>query len=346
MRQWREPARSRPATEEVDVPGDRAADAKTIAVVVPLRDEEGSLDVLADRLRAVLEGAGERYTILFIDDGSRDGTLAKLRRLAHADPRVSALALSRNFGKEAAIAAGLRHARGDAVVLMDADLQHPPEVIPKFLAAWRAGSEIVFGLRQDRVGESASRTNLSRLFYSLFKRVSDLQIPDGSTDFLLLDRKAVDAMNALGERSRFSKGLYSWIGFRSSYVTFAVGHRQFGESRWSFLKLASYAIDAFASFSSAPLKVWSYFGLLISLGAIGYAVYFIVQTTFFGVDVPGFPSLIVSIMLFAGVQLISLGVIGEYLARMFEEIKGRPLFIVGERIGAIEPARRSDDHEP
>jgi glycosyltransferase involved in cell wall biosynthesis len=325
--------------------GDRAVDAKTITVVIPLHNEEAILDVLAERLRAVLEHAGEAYSVLFVDDGSQDGTLGKLRRLAQVDARICAVALSRNFGKEAAIAAGLRHARGDAVVLMDADLQHPPEIIPQFLAAWSAGSEIVFGLRQDRVGESQSRTNLSKLFYRLFKRVSDLQIPEGSTDFLLLDRKAVGAMNALGERSRFSKGLYSWIGFRSAYVEFAVGHRHRGKSRWSFLELATYALDAFASFSSLPLKVWSYFGLLISLGAIVYAAYFVVQTTVFGIDVPGFPSLIVSIMFFAGVQLISLGVIGEYLARMFEEVKRRPLFIVGERIGAIEPSPRSDDGE-
>jgi glycosyltransferase involved in cell wall biosynthesis len=331
--------------EEAEAPGDRTDEPDKITVVIPLRNEDSNLDVLTARLRTVLEGAGEAYTILFVDDGSEDGTLAKLRRLAQVDPRIGAVALSRNFGKEAAIAAGLRHARGDAVVLMDADLQHPPEVIPQVLAAWRAGNEIVFGLRQDRVGESRSRTNLSRLFYGLFKRMSDLQIPEGSTDFLLLDRKAVDAMNALGERSRFSKGLYSWIGFRSTYVAFAVGQRQYGESRWSLLKLASYAIDAFASFSSLPLKVWSYVGVLISLGAIAYAVYFIVQTTVFGIDVPGFPSLIVSIMFFAGVQLISLGVIGEYLARMFEEVKARPLFIVEERIGAIEPSPRSGDGE-
>jgi glycosyltransferase involved in cell wall biosynthesis len=318
-------------------------DLKTVTVVIPLHDEEGNLDVLIERLHAVLQGEGEAYSFLFVDDGSKDGTLAKLRRLAAVDARVGAVALSRNFGKEAAIAAGLRYARGDAVVLMDADLQHPPEVIPQFLAAWRAGSEIIFGLRQDRVGESRSRTELSKLFYRLFGRLSELEIPEGSTDFVLLDRKAVDAMNALGERNRFSKGLYSWIGFRSTYVPFAVGARHSGQSRWSFFTLASYALDAFAAFSSLPLKVWSYFGVLVSLAAIAYALYFIVQTTVFGVDVPGFPSLIVSIMFFAGVQLISLGVIGEYLARMFEEVKRRPLFIVEERIGAVEPSRPSDD---
>lgn len=328
------------------MPGNRVVDAKTITVIVPLHNEQDNLGALTERLRAVLDDVGEAYSILFIDDGSTDGTLAKLRRLAEADPRIGALALSRNFGKEAAIAAGLRHARGDAVVLIDADLQHPPEIIPQFLAAWRAGSEIVFGLRQDRVGESRSRTNLSKLFYGLFKRLSDLQIPEGSTDFLLLDRKAVDAMNALGERARFSKGLYSWIGFRSTYVPFAVGERHRGGSRWSLFALASYAVDAFASFSSLPLKVWSYFGFLISVSAIVYAIYFVVQTTVFGVEVPGFPSLIVSIMFFAGVQLISLGVIGEYLARMFEEVKRRPLFIVGERIGAVEPGPPGGGGEP
>ena len=317
---------------------DRAAEAKTITVVIPVYNEEGNLAALTERLRDALKEAGEAYSILFVDDGSRDGTLAELRRFAEADPRVSAVALSRNFGKEAAIAAGLKYARGDAVVLMDADLQHPPEVIPQFLAAWRAGSEIVFGLRRDRVGESRSRTALSKLFWRLFKRLSNLQVPDGSTDFLLLDRKAVDAMNALGEHSRFSKGLYSWIGFRSAGVPFAVGRRRDGKSRWSLAKLSRYAADALAAFSSLPLRIWSYFGLLISVGALSYALYFFVQTLVFGIDVPGFPSLIVSIMFFAGVQLISLGVIGGYLARMYEELKRRPLFIVAERIGALEPS--------
>jgi glycosyltransferase involved in cell wall biosynthesis len=310
-----------------------AAVPKALTIVVPVFNEEAHVALLAQRLTQRLEGLDETWSALFVDDGSRDGTLARLRELAAADRRFSALALSRNFGKEAALAAGLRHASGDAVVIMDADLQHPPELIPRFVEAWRAGSKVVFGLRQDRVGESAARTRLSQIFYRLFRLVSDTSIPEGATDFVLLDRVAVDALNSLGERCRFSKGLYAWIGFPSVCVPFSVGERGEGGSRWSFIRLARYAADGFVSFSSLPLKIWSYLGIVVSAGAIAYALYFAIQTLVFGVDVPGFPSLIVSITFFAGVQLISLGVLGEYLSRVFDEVKARPLFVVAERIG-------------
>ena len=316
----------------------RAAKGKTFAIVVPVFNEAANVSVLVERIERSLAGVDETWSILFVDDGSSDDTVGQLRKLAETNRRVGAIVLSRNFGKEAAMAAGLRQARGDAVVLMDADLQHPPEVIPKFLEAWRAGSELVHGLRQGRVGESLPRSRLSKFFYRLFARVSDLRIPKEATDFVLLDRKAVDAMNTLGERTRFTKGLISWIGFRTSFVPFAVEARNQGRTRWNMIKLATYAIDAFSSFSSLPLKVWSYLGLAVSAGAIGYAVYFAIQTMVFGIEVPGFPSLIVSIMFFAGVQLISLGVLGEYVARLFQEVKQRPLYLVTERIREGEPA--------
>ena len=314
----------------------RAVAPKTLTIVVPVFNEEAHVALLAEALIQRLQGIAETWSALFIDDGSRDGTLARLRELAAANSRFDALALSRNFGKEAALAAGLRHACGDAVVIMDADLQHPPEIIPKFLEAWRAGGKVVFGLRQDRVGESKTRTGLSKLFYRLFRLLSDTQIPEGATDFVLLDRVAVDALNSLGERCRFSKGLYAWIGFASVSVPFSVGERAGGGSRWSAIRLASYAVDGFASFSSLPLKIWSYIGIAVSAGAIGYALYFMIQTFVFGIDVPGFPSLIVWITFFAGVQLISLGVLGEYLSRVFDEVKARPLFVVAERIGRTD----------
>lgn len=315
--------------------------AKTLSIVVPVFNEAANVSALVERIERSLADIDETWSILFVDDGSSDDTLAQLRKLAAASRRVEAIALSRNFGKEAAMAAGLKHARGDAVVIMDADLQHPPEVIPKFLEAWRGGSELVHGLRQGRVGESLPRSRLSRFFYRLFERISDLRIPRGATDFVLLDRKAVDAMNMLGERSRFTKGLISWIGFRTSFAPFSVEMRNEGETRWSLIKLATYAIDAFSSFSSLPLKVWSYIGVAVSAGAIGYAIYFAIQTMVFGIDVPGFPSLIISITFFAGVQLISLGVLGEYVARLFQEVKQRPLYLVTERIREDEPATSS-----
>ncbi|MGD0764065.1 MAG: glycosyltransferase family 2 protein [Roseiarcus sp.] len=318
--------------------GHRAADGKALTIVVPVFNEESHVAILAEKLTQELDRLSEAWSVLFVDDGSQDGTLARLRELARADSRFGALALSRNFGKEAALAAGLRHASGDAVIVMDADLQHPPEAIPRFVEAWRAGAKVVFGQRQNRVGESAARRGLSRVFYRLFRLLSDTRIPRGATDFVLFDRQAADALNALGERCRFSKGLYAWIGFRSAAVPFRVGEREGSNSHWSLIKLLRYALDGVASFSSLPLKVWSYVGLAVSTGAIAYAVYFAIQTLVLGVDVPGFPSLIISITFFAGVQLISLGVLGEYLGRVYQEVKGRPLFVVAERIGAPSAA--------
>jgi glycosyltransferase involved in cell wall biosynthesis len=318
------------------MPIERASGAKSLTIVVPVFNEEAHIAPVAERLIQALAGLEVTWSVLFVDDGSHDGTLLRLRELAAADPRFSALALSRNFGKEAALAAGLKRAQGDAVVLMDSDLQHPPEIIPRFVEAWRAGNKVVFGLRQDRVGESHARVGLSRLFYRLFGMISDTPIPDGATDFVLLDRVAADVMNALGERCRFTKGLCAWIGFRSASVPFSVGERKGGVSRWNLARLGRYALDGFSSFSSLPLKVWSYLGVAVSILAIAYALYFAVQTLVFGVDVPGFPSLIVSITFFAGVQLISLGVIGEYLSRVYQEVKARPLFVVAETIGRPE----------
>ena len=318
-----------------------------LTIVIPVLNEEAVLDRLADHLRAVLEGLDLSWEVLFVDDGSTDGSLAKLKDIHAADRRFSSISFSRNFGKEAAIAAGLRYARGDAVILMDADLQHPPNIIPRFIECWRQGYKIVFGQRQGR-DDRFLRRLASRMFYASFRRVARTRLPAGVVDFLLLDRQAVDAINRLGEQTRFSKGLYAWIGFPSTTVPFTSGERESGASRWNTLKLAQFALDGFVSFTSLPLKVWSYFGALISLGALTYAAYFIVYTLLFDADLPGFPSLIVSIMFFAGVQLVSLGVIGEYLARIYEEVKGRPLYIVSQEIGIRgekSPAQRKAEHE-
>jgi hypothetical protein len=216
---------------------------------------------------------------------------------------------------------------------MDADLQHPPEMLGEFIKLWRQGYQIVYGQRRDRKSDSRLHRMFAKLFYRLFNSLVRTDIPEGAGDFRLLDRVAVDAMNLLGESSRFNKGLYSWIGFRAIGVPFDVAERQHGSSKWSFRKLARFALDGLTSFSTLPLRVWSLLGLAISLIAFGTAIYFVVRTMVFGVDVPGYPSLIVSMMLLAGVQLISLGVIGEYLGRVYEEVNRRPLFIVARRVG-------------
>ena len=304
-----------------------------ISLVIPVLDEADGLDALAAELHRVLDGTDFDWSVLFVDDGSTDESLARIRAMNAADPRFTAISLSRNFGKEVAMAAGLRHARGDAVVILDADLQHPPDVIPTFVQRWREGAKVIFGQRISRESDSWLRRVYSRVFHAIFRTIAQTRLPIGVVDFLLLDRQAVDAINQLGERTRFSKGLFSWVGFSSVVVPFASPDRFVGTSRWSFVKLARFALDGIVSFSSLPLKVWSYLGAVVSLAAIAYGVYFLVHSLIFGTDVPGFPSLIVSIMFFAGVQLVSLGIIGEYMARIYEEVKARPLYVVAEEIG-------------
>jgi glycosyltransferase involved in cell wall biosynthesis len=308
-----------------------------LSVIVPGLNEERSIPSLVERLRPVLDGLDLDWETIFVDDGSTDGTMALLRELNARDPRFKAVSLSRNFGKEIAAAAGLAYAGGDAAVLMDADLQHPPELIADFVRHWRQGADMVYGRRTDRTADSVLHRLSARIFYAVFGRLSGTALPVGAGDFRLLDRKAIDAMNRMGERVRFNKGLYAWMGFRSVGVPFTVPPRTSGRSRWRPGRLAHFALDGVVSFSTVPLRVWSYLGLVISLFAFCYAMVILVKTIIYGIDVPGFPSLIISVMFFAGVQLISLGVLGEYLGRMYEEVKGRPLFLVNEELGLERP---------
>ena len=304
-----------------------------LSVIVPVLNEAANLGELASRLRIVLDGLDIDWEVVAIDDGSTDGTLAALRDLHASDQRFRAISLSRNFGKERAIAAGLAYARGDATVLIDADLQHPPEVIAEFLREWRNGFDIVYGQRIDRNTEGPFRRYLARSFYRLFKALSRTSLPPGAGDFRLLSRRAVDAMNRFGERERFNKGLYSWIGFPSIGVPYRVAERKAGFAKWSPRKLIHFALDGIFSFSTMPLRISALFGLLISFGAGAYGFYFLIYTLLYGIDRPGFPSLIISIMFLSGVQLVSLGIVGEYLGRVYEEVKARPLFLVAEEVG-------------
>jgi polyisoprenyl-phosphate glycosyltransferase len=313
---------------------------KTLSVVVPVLNEERGLSALVAALTPVLDASGLKWDVIFIDDGSMDNTLEIIRALNATDQRFSAVAFSRNFGKETAVAAGLRYARGDGVVLMDADLQHPPAVIATFIEHWRAGYDVVYGQRDDRDADGPTREVLSRAFYNLFRRMSGTTLPDGAGDFRLLDRKAVDAMNRICERTRFNKGLYAWIGFKSKGVPFHVPPRfDGGASRWKPRQLARFALDGIVSFSTVPLKIWSYLGLMISALSFTYVLGFLAKTLIYGRDptAPGFPTLVIAVMFLGGVQLISLGVIGEYIGRMYEEVKARPMFLVADEIGNLTP---------
>ncbi|HEX2555818.1 MAG TPA: glycosyltransferase family 2 protein [Microvirga sp.] len=309
-----------------------------LSVVIPVYNEGANIGPLCARIAPVLDRVTDRWEIVFVDDGSADDTLEQVRAESARDPRIGAVSFSRNFGKEIALAAGLDHARGEAVVIMDADLQHPPEMIETFVERWRQGYVMVYGQRTDRSTETRLKRTSARLFYRLFERFGETSLPEGAGDFRLIDRRGVEVLRALGERARFSKGLYAWIGFKSTGVPFAVEERRHGATKFSFRKLFRFAFDGITSFTTVPLRVWTYLGGLVSVGAIATAIYFAVRTLVFGTDLPGFPSLIVSVMFFSGVQLMSLGVIGEYVGRIFAEVKRRPLYVVAERIGGAADA--------
>jgi glycosyltransferase involved in cell wall biosynthesis len=310
-----------------------------VSIVIPVLNEAVNLPRLVGRLKSVLEQIGNAdWELVFVDDGSSDGTLERLRQLNADDGRIKAISFSRNFGKEIALAAGIRYATGDAVILMDADLQHPPELLAQFVARWREGYQVVYGQRIDRSTDSPLRRFVSVAFYKIFNALVKTDIPEGAGDFRLLDRKAADAINRMGEASRFNKGLFSWIGFKSIGIPYTVAQREDGGgSRWNVRRLASFALDGLTAFSTLPLRVSTLLGLTISLIAFLYAMVIILKTLVFGVDAPGYPSIIVAVMFFSGVQLIVLGILGEYLGRVYEEVKARPLYLVAEEIGIETP---------
>ncbi|HUB63772.1 MAG TPA: glycosyltransferase family 2 protein [Methylocella sp.] len=304
-----------------------------LSVVTPVYNESRNIEALLKRLLPVLERCSASFEIIFVDDGSTDDTFARLRAAHAADPRICALSLSRNFGKEIALAAGLDHVRGAAAIIMDADLQHPPELIETFVARWKEGYKNVFAQRIGHGLNSPLRRMLTQHFYKLFGSVGETRLPEGAGDFRLLDAQAVAALRTMREHARFSKGLYAWIGYKSAGVPFDVEARLHGTSTFSYRKLTSLALDGLMSFSTLPLKVWSYIGLTTSLLALTLASFYLIRTLILGVDVPGYASLIVSITFFAGIQLLSLGIIGEYIGRIFAEVKRRPLYLIEERVG-------------
>ena len=304
-----------------------------ISIVVPVYNEEAGIAAFWTRLAPVLASLACSEEVIFVDDGSSDGTLAQLMSLRHRDPRVRIVSLSRNFGKEIALTAGLDHAEGNAVIPIDADLQHPPEVIVELVAGWRAGSDIVIALRRDRATDTLARRAASSLFHRVFARLTTMPVVRDAGDFRLMSHAVVDALRRLPERTRFMKGLYAWVGFTQTTVSYDIEPRLEGRSKYGVWRLWRLALDGITSFSSLPLKVWSVVGLTFALVALAYGAYLVVRTIVRGVDVPGYASVMVMILFLGGLQLLSLGIIGEYLGRVYDEVKARPLYVVRQRIG-------------
>ncbi len=317
--------RSRPAPEDRR----RAMASRPLLIaVVPCHNEAEVLPRLHRRLSAVLDGIDAETRILYVDDGSSDGTQGLILDLAATDARVGTILLSRNFGKEAALTAGLDHAVGDAVVVLDADLQDPPELIPEFWARFLDGHDVVYGIRRSRAGESWLKRATASAFYRTIGRLSRTPVPAETGDFRLLSRRALDALKGLRERHRFMKGLFGWVGFRQVGVPYDRAPRAAGRTKWNYWKLWNFALEGITSFSAAPLKVATYVGVLTALAAFAYGVWIVVKTLLWGDPVAGYPSLMTVILFLGGIQLIALGLIGEYLGRLYEESKQRPLYLV------------------
>lgn len=303
-----------------------------LSLVVPMYNEEAAIGRFFERVRPVLDACGCRYEIVCVNDGSRDGTLDRLVAEARSDRRIRVLDLSRNFGKEAALTAGIDHARGAAVIPIDADLQEPPELIPDMIALWREGYDVVLAERKDRSSDSVGKRVTARWFYRAMNWLSDVNLPENVGDFRLMDRRVVDALGRLPERSRFMKGVFAWLGFRQARVGFTRPARLDGAGKQSPRALMRLALDGFVSFSSAPLRIWTYIGLLTSFGALAFMLYIVAKTLFFGADTPGFATIMTVLLFFNGLLMINLGIIGEYLARIFVEVKARPIYILREEI--------------
>ena len=311
--------------------GDGAAEPRppVLSVVVPTYNEAAVLEAFHRRLAAVLDALGEGAEVVYVDDGSRDLTPALLERLWARDARVVVVELSRNFGKEVALSARLHHARGDAVVVIDADLQDPPELIPRLIAPWRErGVDVVYAQRTARPGESWPKRLTARLFYALMQHVGRVHIPPDTGDFRLLSRRAVDALSQYPEQHRFMKGLFTWIGFDQEAVPYQREPRHAGRSKWSYLKLINLAIEGLTSFTAAPLRFASVLGLAIAFLAFLDGLWIIYKTLRHGDPVQGYPSLMTAVLFLGGVQLTAIGILGEYLGRIFHETKQRPLYHV------------------
>ena len=303
-------------------------DTPEISIVCPAYNEEENIEIFLKKLTPVLEKTGMTYEIVFVNDGSRDNTLEVLKRAKKKYPSIRILNLSRNFGKEAALTAGLEHAKGDAVIAIDADLQHPVDTIEEFVKKWKEGYDVVVGKRLSRTGEHPLKKASARLFYNLHNKISDIEIPADIGDFRLMDRKVIESLKTLPENQRFMKGIFAWLGYKTAVVEYYQEERAAGKSSFNGWKLWNFAIDGITSFSTAPLRIWLYLGFVISIFSflLGFAL--VIEALVNGITVPGYVSTITMVLFLGGIQLIGIGILGEYIGRIYKEAKRRPTYII------------------
>jgi glycosyltransferase involved in cell wall biosynthesis len=301
----------------------------TISIILPFYNEENCVNLFFAELLPILNSIQQyKFELICINDGSTDKTLDQLLAVKAPGCEIKIIDLSRNFGKEAAITAGLDYARGDAIIFMDTDLQDPPSLIPEMITEWRSGNDVVLAKRSDRSSDTFLKRNTAKIFYKLNNAVADVEIPNNVGDYRLIDSKVAAALKKLPERRRFMKGLFAWVGFKTTSIEYQRPKRTAGKTKFNCWKLWNFAIEGITSFSTLPLRVWTYIGISIALIAFLYAVYIIIRTVFHGIDVPGYASLFTAILFLGGIQLMGIGILGEYIGRIYYEAKQRPIYIV------------------
>lgn len=309
------------------------SDYQKISIVVPMYNEESNINYFFEKLESILQEITTNYEIICVNDGSRDNTIELLIQHNQRNYLIKVINLSRNFGKEIALTAGIDYASGDAVIPIDADLQDPPELIKDLISKWQEGYDVVYATRTSRQGESWVKRFTANSFYRVIGKMTHIPIPPNTGDFRLMDRRVVEALKQMPERTRFMKGLFAWVGFKQTAIIFERQPRFQGKTSWNYWKLWNFALDGILSFTLIPLKVWSYIGLVISLISLLYASFLVIRTIILGIDIPGYASIMVAVLFLGGIQLISLGIIGEYLGRIYEEVKQRPLYLVRDCYG-------------
>lgn len=304
---------------------------KKVDIVVPIFNEEDCIELFANELALVAKANDQyKFRLIFVNDGSTDGTFSKILEISNTSFEVACLNFTRNFGKEAALTAGLNYSTADAVIPMDVDLQDPPGIISEMLKLWSAGAQIVLARRSRREEDNWLKRNSAEAFYKVMNKLATPPIPENVGDFRLMDRKVVDAVNSLPESNRFMKGIFSWVGFEQVYLDYERTNRRAGGTKFNFAKLWTFGIEGITSFSIRPLKIWTYLGLAVSLASLVFAIYLITRVVFFGVEMPGYASTMVAITLIGGLQLMGIGVLGEYVGRIFLEAKRRPLYLISD----------------